>query len=108
MHKLRRSTKMPPCFWGGSVARCPCNYLRAITYKQLLRCVFYRVLNIPGFLMHLAFGLIHLAFGLHLLLTGHLSKRILHRALGFRVGAFHMFTIHVPSPREICRYLYNA
>src|SRR6266496_6672998 len=76
--------------------------------EQLPGCVFYRVLNIPGFLMHLAFGLIHLAFGLHLLLAGHLSKRILHRALGFLVGAFHMFTIHVPSPREFYPCLYNA
>src|SRR3977135_2349266 len=104
MHKLRRSTKMPPLLGAAQLAWVR----RAFTCKQLPGCVFYRVLNIPGFLMHLAFGLIHLAFGLHLLLTGHLSKRILHRALGFRVGAFHMFTIHVPSPREICRYLYNA
>src|SRR5215470_2893214 len=47
-HKLQRSTKKAALLWAAKLGE---------DAERLPGCVLYRVLNIPGFLMHLAFRL---------------------------------------------------
>src|SRR5438552_3916259 len=71
-----------------------------VTSYRLVAC-FARVLNVTGFLIHLALGPIPFAFGLHLLVASHLTEGVLHGAFGLLERALYVL-VHIPSPGGIC------
>jgi hypothetical protein len=54
-----------------------------------------RVLHVTGHVVRGTLCLVELPFGLQLLVAHHLAGGVLHRALDFVCGAFHVFAIHV-------------